>query len=350
MALIVGSAHVDAYYDVDHGTGHTLTNGIYSITQRVGLRAAKLFLSDAYATQYSGTWPGGITSLTSLSQAAPMSTVLADADLDTLFLNCFTFNDGSDDLWKFGFSDQPGYLAAEYAEMRALAEHLLTTYSGTGKTFVLQSWEGDWSLINGLGAAGESQTPYSEANYISPRTVEYMRAWLQTKINAIEDARRNTVYNDVRVLSAIELNRVRDVFYDHARRRIVNAVLPRISPDLVSYSAYDTILGPSYTYYGDQATLLTNTATDIGLAVDTIRRAAPNSGVYLGEFGFAELELPVGYDAGVLTANILNTSEAKDLVYALYWTVFDNAIPTRGFYLEKPNGDLSQVGTYLAGL
>jgi len=49
-------------------------------------------------------------------------------------------------------------LAAEYAETKAWAVHMLTSYSGTGKVFMAGNWEGDWVL---LGASGCKRTATS---------------------------------------------------------------------------------------------------------------------------------------------------------------------------------------------
>lgn len=348
--VTLGCAHVQGDYSVDHGQGSFLANGLWSITRRLGLGVVKVFLSPTYDAVYPGmSWPGGISSLAELAASPPFVAAFADDAVSEVFVNAYTFNDQASDLWKFGFAQQPTYLANEYAEIRSLAEYLLTTYAGTGKSFTLQSWEGDWSLINGRDATNASQPSNDPDNYIRPQTVEAMRAWLRTRITAIEDARRAVGQNHVCIHSAIELNRIRDAFTDRSRKRVINSVLPHLRPDRVSYSAYDTILGPNYTYGDNQAALVDATRRDLGLALDLIRSACPHATPYIGEYGFAETELPSGYDVATLIANVIDVCDEHEATHALYWQVWDNESP-RGFACENAAGVLTGAGTAFAAL
>ena len=76
---------------------------------------------------------------------------------------------------------------------------------------------------------------------------------------------------------------------------------------------------------------------------------SPHSGVYIGEYGFPENELPVGYSSGDLTESIGDLCDAKGIPFALYWEMWGNE-GGRGFWLEDSLGALSGAGTYLSSL
>ena len=60
-------------------------------------------------------------------------------------------------LWLYSFANNEflgkdwteAMVEAEYNETKAWAVHMLTTYSGTGKTFFAGNWEGDWARLGG---------------------------------------------------------------------------------------------------------------------------------------------------------------------------------------------------------
>jgi hypothetical protein len=61
------------------------------------------------------------------------------------FIWTYTFaTDGGDTPWSHGFDKKKA--DDEYREMYDLTRYLLTTYNGSGKTFFLGHWEGDWHL------------------------------------------------------------------------------------------------------------------------------------------------------------------------------------------------------------
>jgi hypothetical protein len=70
-----------------------------------------------------------------------------------------------------------------------------------------------------------------------------MIEWLSIRQKAVDDARAEVSYAKCRVYTYTEVNRVRDAMKD-GRKRLVNAVLPKVNVDFVSYSAYDCQLLP----------------------------------------------------------------------------------------------------------
>jgi len=138
----------------------------------------------------------------------------------------------SSDEWTKGFT--PELKRREYNAVYLFTKDLLTRYDATGKTFFLGHWEGDWYLLPDKDVRKDA----------SPELVAAMIEWLAIRQKAVDDARSEVPYSKCRVYTYAEVNRVRDAMKD-GRRRMVNAVLPKLSVDFVSYSAYDCQLLPA---------------------------------------------------------------------------------------------------------
>ncbi|MBA2710722.1 MAG: hypothetical protein H0U57_09045 [Tatlockia sp.] len=138
-------------------------------------------------------------------------------------------SDGS--TWINGFSEEAR--AKEYFETYHFAKQLLIQFKESEKTFFLGNWEGDWYLLQ-----------RKDGCTIEPCTLEptqinadNMATWLNTRQQAVDDARRDYPSKSKIYLYA-EVNRVLDATRDK-KIRMVNAVLPQTNVDYVSYSAYD---------------------------------------------------------------------------------------------------------------
>ena len=138
----------------------------------------------------------------------------------------------SNDAWTKGLT--PELKRREYNAVYLFTKDLLTRYDATGKTFLLGHWEGDWYLL-------PDQDVKKDA---APEAVAAMIEWLNVRQKAVDDARSEVPYSKCRVYTYAEVNRVRDAMKD-GRKRAVNAVLPKVNVDFVSYSAYDCQLLPA---------------------------------------------------------------------------------------------------------
>ena len=348
MTTIYGAAHdAGTYHNTSPGSGSFVVDGFEQI-KGIGFGAVKLFFSAQYATvDYSlESWSSSPTTLRALAQTSEMATVLGDSTVKHYLLNCFGFTTtGHADLWKFPLRDQTSLLSNEYTEIYNLAEHLLQTYDGAGKTFVIQNWEGDWALrgLTTLGAFVD----------ITGRRVDRMVAYFRARANAIEQARRDNPTSDVRLLHAFECNRVLECLRDRNITSVVNDVLPRLrgSLDLVSYSAYDSIydlsIGGGGAWHANQSAMVSAIAANLpaSLALISDRAGAP---AYIGEWGLAENEMPGGYDAATLVQAVYDAGEAASVPYHIYWQIWDNeGTPpsNRGFWLIDDGDNLTGAGT-----
>ena len=167
--------------------------------------------------------------------------------------------------WRTGVS--PADLRAEQQQFHDAALHLATTYAG--KTFVLQHWEGDWSL----------RGSYNASQPLSPVAVAAMIDWLAARQAGVASARAKC--SELKscasqILAAAEVNLVRSS-YEHGWANMVTAVVPRVSLDLISYSSYDAMQLPEF---GDVLAYIAR--------MHNRTSASPLVAVYIGEYGLPQ--------------------------------------------------------------
>lgn len=226
--------------------------------------------------------------------------------------------------WRNGLSD--ANRAKEYNEIKALAEHLLTAFRGTGKTFLLGHWEGDWSLRNS-----------GDPNVVPTATaIQGMIDWLNTRQQAVIDARASVPGSDVTVYNYAEVNVVLSKIKGWTPQWVImtDVVLPYVNNlDLVSYSAYETanqvVLGGNYPQWMfdclDYITAHANTVAPF------------ERDVFIGEYG-----MPVSGSGAYTVAQ--QTDLARLMIqntlgwgcpYNLYWQMYDNE--GTGYWLVDKN-------------
>lgn len=331
---------VKAVYTVPDSSGEQFKNG-WQVLDTNGFSTVKAYLTADYLTDYplQSTWDGTPTTLKQLAETSPFQNMLSQP-WDTVILTTFTFANGTTNWWRA--LPTKAKLDAEYAEIYELCTYLLQTYNSSGKTFVLQNWEGDWAFGDVFVANSN----------IDRKFVDYYAAFLAMRQKAVDDARRATEYSGVNIYNAIEVNRVTDAkLYPH-RRRIITDIAKRVQPDVVSYSAYDSTIA-DYGYLGSIEEWQARCESEFGQALKDIRAAFPNAILSIGEFGFPENEMSlsnggVGYDVGVMIDTVYNVASANGARWFIYWQVFDNetsVLPegVRGYWLVKPNDEKSDA-------
>jgi hypothetical protein len=336
--MIAGCAHVDGRYTVPFGSGRQFGDGCDAIWN-LGLRALKVYLTRNYLTDYpqQNSWSSTPTNLTQLVQTEQFATEIA-RQWSAVVFSAFTFANGLSNWWLV--APTAANYAAEYAEIYSLTVYLLTAYNNTGKTFVLQNWEGDWCWADG-------PVHTLDRTFVSREVVDFYAAFLGTRQRAVRDAVRDTAHDNVQVLCAFEVNRVLDAMSNPDQLRIVREIANRVQPDLVSYSAYDsTIVVMGWT--ADEATWEAACEKYFSRALGIINRAFPGVPVQIGEFGFPELEVPPGHDVAAMIRKVADIARRFGCRYLLYWEVFDNE--GRGYYLQRPDGSLSIAGETVPSL
>lgn len=215
---------------------------------------------------------------------------------------------------------------AEYRELHDLTRHLLTTYNGSGKTFFLGHWEGDWLLLGRAGAKGDP----------APERIAAMARWLKVRQRAVEDARRDTPHRGVEVYHYTEVNLVQKSLQGAAS--LARDVLPQVNVDYVSYSSYDSLKG--------------DTRANLKKALDYIeskmkpKPEIQGKRVFIGEYGFPAIRFdPRQQDAQ--SREVMRAALEWGCPFALYWEMYNNEVDPqqgqRGFWLIDDKGAKAPV-------
>lgn len=218
--------------------------------------------------------------------------------------------------------------AAEQDQMYRLTKYLLTAYANTNKRFILQNWEGDHLLYQGLSSGARPDET----------RIQGMIDWWNVRQEGVRQARQEVGEHDVEVLHAAEVNFVGDA--EEGRVTATNNVLPSTNCDLYSYSSWDLDFTPG----------------ELVRALDYLESKAPDSrrfgrrDIYLGEFGVSKSH---GVPEGQRFERIRQLMEAAlgwGVRYTVYWQVFCNEPlkpysgrpknrDLQGFWLVRPDGE-----------
>jgi hypothetical protein len=355
LSARIGSAHVNGAYWPAGFAESFLEAGAKAILD-TGMRAVKLYLHKPDTYYSFDSWPS-FSSMVEIASHERYEAVI-DMDFDVIALTSYSFVHSDEHYFRSGISTAEA--EAEETAFYNLASHLLSTYSGTGKIFILQNWEGDW-------AARGSYDPEDDP---SDSTLTAMITWLNARQSGVTRARAETPHDNVWVYHAAEVNRVLSAANGGSEKTLVDEVLPSLAMDLYSYSAYDSTV-PAAVYanaapFRKALAYLKDKAPDSAtLAPDGTPFGENN--IYVGEFGFQEVG-PVS-DDGSFTPNrpdVYNASAVRTYLrtvltealghgvqYFFYWQAFDNEVQpdapspatanthVQGFWLVKPDGSSS---------
>ena len=222
--------------------------------------------------------------------------------------------------WHQGFS--PENQKKEYQEIREFVSHLLKTYSGTGKTFFLGHWEGDWHLRPSLKVDSDKE--------VTAESIQGMTDWLNTRQKAVDDAKRQTPHHGVQVWHYSEVNHVTTVSMA-GRPSVTNSVLPKTNVDYVSYSTYDSL--------GD---IPRNLAKALGYIESKLpsKRGFDGKRVFIGEYGFAARHVPEA-ERDRRSHQVMRVGLQWGCPFILCWQMYNNEFQDgeqNGFWLIDDKG------------
>lgn len=248
-------------------------------------------------------------------------------------------------LWLYPFSDQQSYYLgtipegeaeAMYREIYNFTAYLLNRYSGSGKTFYIGNWEGDWHLLKEV---------YDYDLDPDPKAIKGMIEWLKLRQKAVSDALRDVKHFDVKVYFYVELNHVRKALKE-GRPALVNTVLPYIKADFVSWSSYDITLPAVKMELQEGRELVFD-------ALDYIEQHLPESEVkgkrvFIGEYGYNLQFSKSRLNQLAYTAMIAKWGLEWGCPFILHWEMYCNEIDSktgkhRGYWLIDDQGDKQPI-------
>ena len=335
---IIGVTHVSGKY---HLTDKDFLNEGADQILALDSRVIKVWLHKPQQSYpFNSQWPD-MNNLVEIVQS-PYFRELFKKPMTTYILMCFSM--GADaGYWRKGLTQDQKL--EEQRQFYELAKYLLTTYKQSGKTFVLQHWEGDW-LIRGN---------YNGKADPTPEAIRSMIEWLNARQDGVNQARQEVGLTGVRVYHAAEVNRVVDSMRE-GKPNMVNKVLPQTELDLVSYSAWDAV-----TAHHENPQVFRE-------ALDFIAAHTPDNpdfgdrNVYVGEFGMPENNFSPGQIQTAIP-NAVETALDWGCPYILYWQLYCNEPADRqqqppvrsneafrGFWLIRPDGTKAWTWEYFYGL
>lgn len=349
MADRLGCTHVSGKYNFTEQD--FLNEGADRILE-LGMRTIKLYLHQPREHYpFNSQWPKSFAGLAEMA-AHPHYQAVFDKPFRTYVLTTFSITrEDSMRRWREGYTDDE--YAEDVRQFEELTAYLLRTYKSTGKTFILQNWEGDWALRGNFDPKPEADP--------SEETARHMVRWLNARQEGVERGRRKAGRTNAKVYHACEVNLVAIAM--NGRVSVTNNVLPHTRCDLYSYSGYD-IIGQA----GDDPE---KGRAAIREALDYLASKAPDSkpfgdkNIYVGEFGWPEVVSEQDPHASTQKSmNVIRATVETALEwgcpYVIYWQLYDNESragrerPTndqvRGFYLIKPDGTPAAAWDYFAEL
>jgi len=260
-----------------------------------------------------------INSLMELARDDPAHRQILDMPFAYYIIWAYPFGGAS---WSKPLSSEDR--AKEYKEMYEFAVYLLKNYNGTGKSFYLGHWEGDW---------------YLHANYdpnadVPESKIQGMIEWLTVRQKAVDDANKRTEHHDVAVYNYAEANLVKIGI--EGKKCMTNDVIPKVNLDFVSYSSYDTQHSP----------------TELKAALDYIesklqpKTGIPGKRVFIGEYGFPSCNVsPEEQDKR--SRQVMRTGLEWGCPFVLYWEMYNNEVDKdgkqRGFWLINDKNEKQPV-------
>jgi len=335
---IIGVTHVNGRYYL---TGEDFLNEGADQILALGSRVIKVWFHNPQRSySFNSQWPD-MDSLVEIAQS-PYFRKLFDKPFTTYIMMCFSMAKNAS-YWRNGITEEQKQ--DEQRQFYELTKHLLATYKGTSKTFILQHWEGDW-LIRGS---------YDKNVDPTPEAINGMIDWLNARQEGANRAREEVGQDGVWVYHAAEVNRVVSSMKE-GKPNVVNTVLPHTKLDLVSYSAWDAT-----SEHSENSQMFRE-------ALDFIAKNMPDSpdfgnrNVYVGEFGMPENNFSTEQIQKVIPG-VVKIALDWGCPYIIYWQLYCNELKdpkqlvpvgsndaVRGFWLIRPDGSKAWTWKYFYGL
>ncbi len=291
--------------------------------------------------------------------------ILEDPNLDTVILTVYPIHDyggGPDDLnLQRPWGDREREW--EFTQTSELCRYLYQEFGALDKTVIIANSEADEKMLDIMNYTGSPEM-----------AVENIRRWTQTRFEAVRDAREAHSSARLRIFHAFEISLVNLRAVKQSRGfgkaplpeptqkrsgwNALNDVVPNVSFDLLSYSAYESTNSPFETRQPDAGPAETRSrlARDLNLIRSKARNSVSPAGrrafgdrfVMVGEVGYARdrfEHLPTG---GILPRlqSALQAAIDWGCPYIVLWQVFDaarNGDAAWGFGMYNRRGEAPRL-------
>ncbi len=313
------------------GGNYKFTKDSYLIEQAkhirgMGSNILKISLGKNFAKTYPDLSPNpSITTTLDLLKSEKEFRKVLGMDFKYVFMWVHTLTDVK---WQKPMSPQDKLTL--YREMYDLTEYLLTEYKGSGKTFLIGNWEGDW-LLHGEG--NRNIDP-------APEKIEAMTDWFKIRQAAIDEAKRKVAHEGVDVLYYVEVNLVKKGL--EGKPCISESILSEVNPDMVSYSSYEAIKNhPNYESMKAQLTQLMDYMESKLKPKKNIPFARR---VFIGEYGYQVGPKNSVEDQLRQTKELMLASLELNLPFSLHWELYNNEYTEKG--VSKGMSLISEEGEF----
>jgi hypothetical protein len=245
--------------------------------------------------------------------------------------------------------DQTATLARVEKEFYELTKYLIDEYGKRDVTFILEMWEGDWFMRGGTGPGAkwkENGVPDDAAV-----RVRNMISWVKARQAGVDRARSEAGKSKCKVYHAVEVNKVFDGM--DGIPSVTTSVLPEVSVDMVSWSAYD-----------GRSTDGVNMYRGIDFIRKNLKPTAYMKGekvVFIGEIGLPEnINNQTRESIREFWDLMMGVYLAQNIPYIIIWELYCNepkegprsqdrnkpGEELRGFWLIRPDGSRSWAQEY----
>jgi hypothetical protein len=325
FSLVMGTQAISATYQL---TDQPALLEMANTIREMGSDTLKVTVSPKYSKSYHIEPNPNIRSARDLVSSEPSYKAAFDMPFRNIMMWLYPF---SDSLKSFRTGKMEQAEADRiYREIHDFTAYLLKTYSGTGKSFFIGNWEGDWHALPIKDKEGDPK----------PESLEAMRQWFLLREKAVADARRDTPHQGVNVYFYIEINQVARAMHE-GRPALVNKVLPHIKTDFVSYSSYDVTNVAMKTGGKEGRAMLFE-------ALDYIEKNLPESDipgkrVMIGEYGVTYESVRDPQIQRQRVAELTRWGLEWGCPFILYWQLYCNEFDKtgdthRGFWLIDNKG------------
>ena len=379
--LDVAEQPVSLYgYDIKDVVGATNWGGLYNFTEMdylneganfvandLGSSVYKVSLANHYKEMYpfNTNWgTDSINSMTDLAKSPAYSELFSNSKIKTYVLIAYEFVYCP---WEkvitenYELSDLEIYYEYVRTEFANLTRHLLTSYMGTDKVFILSNWEGD----NAYGAIYDMCTTDEQRQKLTDAYVGYINARQDGIIRGRKEVSSNTT---TKVYGNFEINHIgQNITYVPNRWRLIDVAVPYTYCDLYSISDW-------YSYLQDESG---NYLFPLESLLDQLYSAAQSNLNYTNPSQYPKnpdfdgkkniMITEFGYDEN--TDSMFNEKIQHEIetaiewgVYKLvYWGAYSNVRlvagterpkneEVQGLWLVKPDGTFSDAFWYIKSL